>query len=53
MQKEMIMSISGSLRRNLNGFPLEPGLKTDQRIEIMNKVREATKKLDISIRLEG
>ena len=44
IQKQMVSKISASLRRNLDNYPLGPGLSKQQRIEIMNKV---SKSLDV------
>ena len=39
----MIVSTRIRVGRNLEGYPLAPGVTNEQRIEIMNKVIEACK----------
>jgi hypothetical protein len=49
IQENMIVNIGASLRRNLKGYPLSPGLTLNQRIEIMKLVKKATETLDIDL----
>jgi hypothetical protein len=49
IQENMIVKIGASLRRNLKGYPLSPGLTLDQRMEIMDLVKKATETLDIDL----
>jgi len=42
-EQAMIVSTRIRVGRNLEGYPLAPGVTNEQRIEIMNKVIEACK----------
>jgi len=42
-EQAMIVSTRIRVGRNLEGYPLAPGVTNAQRIEIMNKVTEACK----------
>ena len=41
MQKGFIFQIKASVRRNIEGFPLGPGLTKDQRLQILDDVKQA------------
>lgn len=43
---EMIVSTRIRVARNLDGYPLCPGLTKDQRVEIMGKVQKACESLE-------
>ena len=45
-QAAMVKSTRIRVGRNLAGFPLGPGVTKEQRLDIMNKVVEATKNFD-------
>jgi protein-arginine kinase len=42
-EQAMIVSTRIRVGRNLEGYPLAPGISNEQRIEIMNRVVEACK----------
>lgn len=42
-EQAMIVSTRIRVGRNLEGYPLGPGISNEQRVEIMNKVVEACK----------
>ena len=44
--KNMILSTRIRVGRNLDGYPLGPGISRDQRLEVMNKVVAACNAFD-------